>query len=344
MWIWSIAAFCLIYSFYLLLQELKDNRTVFGFSRKKSNLLKIIRLLRELEETLLAGLVPPAQRWEDLKSLQEPWGSLSHESLTRLRESGGALLPTLRRLRSLAEDQCVSLQDARAKSSQAFAQAGACAALVPLLGLGLYWLVPSLENHIRSWLVACSGALVISGIGAIWLIRLAERARWGGLSPDHRIWILGAQVAGERFLAAVRCGTPPDLAWTQAVDSLKSESLELAVAWGHSVWDPELNRTSKIPTENVILQSGSAIKKSVQISLMEGRPCTERVESTLFALRKEVSSYIERELSLLSTRALKPLFIFVAPALMGLLFFGLWLTAQDTLQDSLKNTFLNMAI
>jgi hypothetical protein len=71
--------------------------------------------------------------------------------------------------------------------------------------------------------------------------------------------------------------------------------------------------------------AGTSIRKVIQVSLMEGRPCTERVESALQALRQDISAQIERELSLLATRALKPLFCCVAPALLGFLAMGLYL-------------------
>ena len=50
---------------------------------------------------------------------------------------------------------------------------------------------------------------------------------------------------------------------------------------------------------------------------MEGRPCLERAEAALLGLRQDMKAQVERELSLLPTRALKPLFIFVAPSLFG---------------------------
>jgi hypothetical protein len=62
---------------------------------------------------------------------------------------------------------------------------------------------------------------------------------------------------------------------------------------------------------------------------MEGRPCTERAEAALAALRQELRSAVERELGLLGTRALKPLFACVAPAVFLLLGFGLWLGWQQ---------------
>lgn len=68
---------------------------------------------------------------------------------------------------------------------------------------------------------------------------------------------------------------------------------------------------------------GDELRSHLQRSVMEGRPCTERVESALAAIRLEWGARVERELQLLATRALKPLFLLVAPALFGLLALGL---------------------
>jgi len=63
---------------------------------------------------------------------------------------------------------------------------------------------------------------------------------------------------------------------------------------------------------------------------MEGRPCVEKVEGILSALSLEMKSHVERELALLSTRALKPLFVFVAPGLLSILIYGIWLVLVET--------------
>jgi hypothetical protein len=104
----------------------------------------------------------------------------------------------------------------------------------------------------------------------------------------------------------------------------------LALHWGYSVFEtpkkPRLSASSS--AASAILEAGSSMRKAIQVSLMEGRPCTERVESILLAFRQELRALIDRELGLLATRALKPLFIFVAPAIFGLLGAGVWLMWQ----------------
>ena len=305
-------------------------QSVFRFGSADQGLARAIGIFHELQETLQAGVVPTTERWQELRALPRPWGSLASESIEGLRANGSAVLPTLVRLRGLAEEHRDSLKSARAKSAQASAQAMVCLALVPLFGFTLYWILPGVESRTYSWLVACAVAALLSTIGAFWLFRMAEEARWGGLRASERAWILGAQCAGERFLALVRAGVTADLAWSQACELLTLEAPELAALWGHNVWhEPKLQATNGSGARIALAAAGSSLRKALQVSLMEGRPCTERVEAALTGLRADLKSQVERELTLLGARALRPLFLCVAPALFGLLIFGMWLAWLD---------------
>ncbi|MEO5970445.1 MAG: hypothetical protein ABIQ95_11010 [Bdellovibrionia bacterium] len=327
-------------SFRKLKSELIAFSSLWGFGRNQVELQAVSNVLREIEETLLAGMIPTPERWDLIQKLSQPWGSLASESLNELRSTGGSLIPTLRRLRNLAEAQIASLSEARARSSQASGQALACSMLVPALGTALYFLLPTVREHGKAWFLACCSAIILTGIGALWLLHLAEVARWGGLAVKNRNWVLSSQCAGERFLALLRTGTPADIAWTGALNLLAKDSRDLALAWGYSIWE-SATRTKQVegffrvqgPAEKAILEAGNSIKKSIQVSTMEGRPCLERVETVFQALRQEMKSLVERELGLLATRALKPLFVCVAPALFGLLAFGLCLAAGDVMGD-----------
>lgn len=301
--------------------------------RKEDRKLQaVVSLLHELQETLETGLVPSTDRWEKLQELPQPWGELAYESLQGLRSRGAALIPTLNRLRGLALEHQASLKDARAKAAQGMAQALICAVLVPFFGLLLALLLPGVKEHPTSWLMACGVAFLLSFCGILWLLALSENARWGGLRNEERPWILSSQCAIERFLAMIHAGTPPDLAWTQACDILARDSSLLASWWGHSIWGEPLKKSSPpVGTAGAIIQAGAALRRAVQVSLMEGRPCAGHVETVIQSLRQDIRANVERELTLLGTRALKPLFLCVAPALMGLLFFGLFLSWDQTM-------------
>lgn len=294
----------------------------------------MIRLYHEIQETIEAGLIPPEDRWQALAELAPPWGTLSYESLHELRENGGAVLPTLVRLKTLAEASSVALSKARARSAQAFIQAMTCLALVPVFGGVLYLLMPGLDAHLYFWCFACLAALMFGAAGAMWIISISENARWGGLSHGQRPWILAAQCAGERFLAMVRSGSPPDLAWARAFSLLSREASGLAVHWRASVWDVSKNTNLKrlrgYSAASILINAGESLRKAIQVSLMEGRPCTERAEAVLTAMCEDINARIDQELSLISTKALKPLFICVAPALLGLLVSAFYICWVDS--------------
>jgi hypothetical protein len=332
---WSLSCFCFLFSIHFFWEDLKGFADgSFGWKRQRRNLQQVVYSLREIEETLWVGLVPSIERWQSLERLIPPWGPLASESLKELRSCGGALLPTLKRLRSMAEEHMTILEDAKAKSSQAFAQCIACSFLVPLLGGVLYFFMPAIEQNSRAWLIACTLALMMAALGSLWLFQLAESARWGGLQRNRRSWVLSSECAGERFLALVRSGTPPDLAWSKSCGILLQDSSDLAAAWGPSIWkDAEFQAKEK--PEQIIVEAGASIKKAAQISLMEGRPCTDRVEAALLTLRQTMKAQIDKEMSLLSTRGLKPLFICVAPGLISLLAYGLWIAFQSSIEGGI---------
>lgn len=304
-------------------------------ARERSELARVVAALLELEETLEAGLVPGAAAWDRVRTLAPPWGPLAWESLSELRSGGGAILPTLRRIRALAQEQAAALAEARAKSSQALAQALVCLLLTPAFGATLYTLLPGVEAHPWIWMLCCAGALGLGAIGAAWVLSLARAARWAGIEASRREWILAAHCAGERFLSLIRCGNPPDLAWSRMTEVLGREAPGLAARWGYAVFSaiPESGREDAFSAEHALAQAGQSIRSAIQASLMEGRPCSERVETVLHSLRQELRALVERELQLLGTRALKPLFLCVAPALFGLLAAGIALSWTELLGE-----------
>jgi hypothetical protein len=324
---WIVSASAGIFGLNLISRDLNVWANSVGVASERRKLKKVNLSLREIEESLAAGLIPAQEKWLALAALPEPWGALSYNSLTELRTSGAALLPTLRRLRALAQEHEAALMDAKARSAQALSQAVLCAALVPGFGAILYVLLPGVDEHPYQWAMSCALAIAMASLGSALMLKLSTSARWAGLSEEHRPWILAAQCAGERFLALVRAGTPADLSWTKSAELLQQQAPALAVRWGFSVWtDPPFSPLPKSTAAQALIEFGTALKRSVQVSVMEGRPCGDRVETSLQALRQELRSQIDRELNVLPTRALRPLFLFVAPSILGILFFGLWLS------------------
>ncbi len=305
--------------------------------RTEAQLDRIVALYTNLQETLESGALPEAAHWTALGTLPTPWGELSRSTLELLRARGAAVLPTLRRLRELARSQRSTLAQARARSAQALAQAGVCAALVPAFGWALAALLPGVSGRAGLWFGLCVGALALAAGGALWMIQLAERARWGGLGRDEQPWPLAAAATVERFLALLRGGEPPDLAWTRAVEHLGREAPALARAWGASAWGTDgepvspRERAEASAGGRLLLGFGGELRRALQASVLEGRPCSERTEAQLTALQRDLGAQVDRELTLLATRTLKPLFLCIAPALLGLIGAALLIAADDSL-------------
>jgi len=287
-------------------------------------------LFHELEETLASGLVPADSRWDLLRGLASPWNRLAYDSLTQLRSEGGAVIPTLRRFRELARRHFDSLGEARARSSQAMAQAVVCGSLAPLFSLSLRWLLPEVEGSGGAWWGVTGLAIVLGLLSGAWIWKMVEAARWGGLRKNEREWMLAALVFGERLLALLRLGRAPDRAWTEALPLLPPA---LIAAWGSDPWkaDPEKPVKEAKNLRAALLSTGGVYKKSIQASLWDGQPCTERIESAVSGIRAETRAFQERELQLLPTRALKPLFLLTAPGILAILGFALFLSVASAM-------------
>ena len=124
-------------------------------------------------------------------------------------------------------------------------------------------MLPGVSDSPWIWLSLCGVALIVAGVGGVWLLSMAEDARWAGLPKDARSWILASQCAGERFLALVRAGSPADLAWTKACELLSSEAPTLALAWGQSIWKAPLASGESVysdPASRLFLDTGEALR------------------------------------------------------------------------------------
>ncbi len=335
--LWILSFFCLFLACHCFWPTLRILQKTLAERQPIQLLARIETLLIEIENQLISGATIPDALWQQLQALPEPWKTLIYCSLMELRNQGAALTPTLLRLRNFTREQQVALQQARAKSSQAVFQASFFLALIPILGAALLVILPELADQQAAWGRACLGALGTSSIGSLWLLQMTQNARWAGLPHHRRLWMMASQCAGERLLALVRTGSPPDLAWFQSMESLKQICPDLALAWGLTLWqadDSRLAASRQETAQHAILKTGAALKKAIQISLMEGHPCLSRIDMVLQSLRQSLAAHIEQELALLSTRALKPLMIWFAPSIIGLLGYGIYLGTIDQLDLS----------
>lgn len=315
--------------------------------RLRSELARLTDALHALEEALQAGVFPPEALWDRVTQAPAPWGPCVGAVLSLLRKRGAAVVPTLKRLRQLVREQRECLEEARAKSAPAQAQAMLGCGLVPLFGGALSLLLPDLWGRER-WLWV--GALIGAGIGCalaiVWTRRMAEQARWGALPPRVRGWLVSVPLAAEQFGALVRAGFAADIAWHELLRTLHELEPELATEWGRgSLYEVRAPQVGALPAgqRNADAPDSSLrdrlawvaveLKRAAQVSVMEGRSCLERVESLSVSLQTEIRSEIQRRVQLLSTQALKPLFFCVAPALFGLAMAGLYLGLKGSLPE-----------
>ncbi|MBL7716756.1 MAG: hypothetical protein JNL01_14925 [Bdellovibrionales bacterium] len=335
-WLFPMAAWTAFFALvYPSIQ--KSVRAVFLYFKPPVDpaLTGVIWTLQELQETLESGVFPDESLWEEIRAFPAPWGSLCRDGLQALRSQGVSILPCIRRIRALAESFRRLGRETSSKAVPAFAQAWICVLGVPVLGFGLFQIVEGLAAFLEVWVGICA---LGSGLGigaAFWIHRISDHARWGGLERPKRPGLLGVLVSGERFCAKVRAGTPADLALSDAADFLSGFDPDLARAWKRSVWDLE---NPDVPKRSPLIQRklpgmlenfGQVLKKAVQVSLMDGRPCLERVEVALDALRSDLFSAIDAEVARLPHRTLLPLFLGVAPAVLGLIFSAIALTSWE---------------
>jgi hypothetical protein len=106
---------------------------------------------------------------------------------------------------------------------------------------------------------------------------------------------------------------------------------ELARVWGAQIWDPfvEGGEASGSGCERLISGLGREMRRAIQTSLIEGRGCSERLESIRSAAFQELRSRVQRELGLLPNACLRPLFALVFPAVMFLLAGSLWISLRE---------------
>ncbi len=242
-----------------------------------------------------------------------------HEQLVRLRDRGGKLLPFLERSRECATLMADGWRDVRVKLAPAQAQATMLGGMVPVAWVGLGVLLPELESGIWMWrlmgLIACAW----SGAGFWFLSRAALRSARGGVAPNTDI--SSSLLWPETLLGELACGSPPDLAWQRAL-----RWSGLALGQEARFWTE-----GGLPAELGALEEGRRI---CWFSLMEGKPCFDRIERLGMDLKKEHFARVRREIEVLQTRALGPLFLFFAPALLSLLVGALWIAWRGGLSGT----------
>lgn len=269
-------------------------------------------------DRLESGLSIPKEDWSELLSVPQPWGKAFYSSILEARDSGAPLLPQLLRMQKLIEEQTEWMFQAQAKVAPAQGQAVLAVLLVPTFALSLWFLLPDLQAYPLEF-----GAVVwaagLMGLGAFfWMLEMSETARFGGLSVRQRPWMVAGVLVLERIQALVRIGHPPDLAWSQSVEELRTSYPHLVSVWSGTLWnDFKLNeklQSGHSRSEALVLGLGSEIKRVVQTSLIEGHGAIDRLEALQRSWIADIRGEVEQQLAKLGNRSLQPLFMLVLPA------------------------------
>lgn len=299
-------------------------------SKELRELKRIQTIFQESEERLLSGLILTPGDWQLLENAPYPWGRSVVFLLKTLRARGGSLLPSLKRLKQLSAEQHELLVDATGLSAQAWIQGVVCLALIPIFSFTFYGILPALNSHRMEWVMVTAISFTLGMLSLQWILRLTDEARWGALKPSEREWMLITLLSAERFLSLLRSGEPPDLSWKAMLDGTAEEAPELAQAWGHALWsEPAYDARRFSRTAELFVRFAGEIRKSVQVSLMEGTACGARIEIQIDLLKQELKGRFQAELKQLPTKLLKPLFFCVAPGLLLLLMSALALALFD---------------
>ncbi len=286
---------------------------------------------RVLQELLESGMVPQEEDWNRIRSFPAPWNRIVGDSVRDLRAEGAPVIPTLERLHRALLDQVDFTLESKVKSAQALSQAHISLALIPGFSMILYGFLPGIKDSGGSFFLLAAFSTLLSSLAYLWIIALADRARFGNVRSRNRSWWIAAQATLERIFALISSGRPPDQAWRIALHELLETDSGLARKWGAQVWDPfpPADRTEIPECERVLIALGVEVRRSIQISLVEGRGCLDRLESIHRSSFAELKTRIRTELNLLPNRCLKPLFFFVLPGVMLLLSGSLWISFKE---------------
>lgn len=327
-------------SFWIILTGLKLLKPILAILQESWGLAHKMKLFQaasqkvyQLQEMLSAGLVPEQGEWKSLTELPKPWNEITYKSVMELRDQGAPVLPTLRRIRTSLEEQVELMQESQAKSSQAWSQAIIGMVIVPVFSAVLYTILPGIEEHSGEFFGVTFFSFSLTAFALIWISIMIDQARFGGVKKELQSWYGNSLAATERLWAFVNTGLPPDLAWKKMIEELSKNDPLLAQTWGGTIWSSEPISNSAILKSNeferLIGRLGLEIKKSIQQSLNEGRGSLERMEGIHRAFMTEYRLKLIRELNLLPNRCLKPLFLFVFPAIFILLIAAVGIVASS---------------
>ena len=284
----------------------------FSIAYQKRVLGEVLDELKIFEDALASGKAP--KNWSKLKGLKPPWSDLLYSSLRSLYDQGLPLRQTVLRLKVLARDSLQLILEAKAESAQPVLQAFTFLMIIPIFSLMITLVMKNARESPYLLSLATLLATGFTGLSSVWMMKIADAARFGNLIEEERDWILASLCGGEKFLALIQAGVPAREAWKRTCAMVDSISKGLIQAWG------QLDRdTHSLPIRQAIIRAGHRLKNDAIDAQYEGTDCTRVVERVLDELKTEIDMEIKKELKKLGAKALLPLFLGVLPSMLFIL-------------------------
>jgi hypothetical protein len=328
MLLWFFSFALALYSFQLLFRIFAPSlRALWGAQAEARRWHQAALEIRSLESRLESG-----QGWDVGGGGKEGWEQGAPVFVQRamdaardIRERGAQVLPYLGRVRAECVRAASLLARASEESAGARAQAGACLILFPLFSAGLTLLLPDLRQSALSWGAFCAVALILGAIGYFWMLRMSALAQWGGLPAHRRAWIFFPAQIATALVSEIQSGVPGDLAWSQVYRKIVQEDQEFATRMGSSLWSTQTVTRSRLGLLEIIDRGIEDQRRIVAHAVLEGRAAVESLERLLDQVQEEIRAELSRGVRQLSTRALAPLFLCVAPGFFILIVGAIWL-------------------
>lgn len=286
--------------------------SVFSLTQEKNKNLLVLGWIKKIKISLESGVVPSEDEWMIIEDYQHSFSKRILMIINELRDSGCKILPTLCRFEELLEFQVDLLKNTHVQSSQAISQCIICLFVTPLFSVFLYQIVPFLSGYFWEWCALTSISFFLCFIGFLWIVSLCEKSMWCGLSYSERSYIMEVLVFFEMVISKINSGFCADQSWVEVLEIYKNHLPKFVVFTMSGC-----HESLKIKT--LIQSLFKDAKSSIYYNLMEGKPCVETLVFFAKNFKSEYRALISHQLELLPIRALKPLFICVAPAIILLI-------------------------
>lgn len=328
--LWSISFLSGILAVWFLFSDFSLLSKAFQRKKQTHELKIAMDQVEALKAMIQAGRLPENAFLEDLRCLAPPWGILFSQTIHACRDSGSPILPCLDRLEEASRRRLKFIVSVQSKASGPFGQAVVCFAMVPLIGIVLYLMLPSLSQFKLHWMAGNLFGMALAWMGGLWMLKMVDKASYGGIENRFREVFDFGEIVVEYFLSQIKTGLPPEQSWVEAIRFSGKISPSFVEIWGADFASEVSGKLSRSEAATRIQKLGSSVKQIIQASVLEGTGCVSRIESLLEAFRIDLTGMVESEMSRLGNRILKPLFIFVAPAVFLQFGLGLYLNFLGT--------------